>query len=341
MCYSLLLICFTLSADTDAGEVEARLIRFQRTETHMGTSFGIVLYAAEEKTANRAFDAEFARVAEIDRVCSDYDPDSELNRLAARSPTPAPVPVSDDLYHVLRMSRQLSDQTGGAFDVTIGPITRQWRRARRLKKLPDPEQLRELMDAVGYQHLVVRDPEHLVELKKANMRLDLGGIAPGYAANEALVALNQLGITRALVNASGDISVGDAPPDELAWRIDIAPLEPSGKPSQSVWLVNASISTSGDAFQFLEVGGKRYSHIVDPRTGYGLTQRSSVTVIASMGRIADGLGTALSVLGPKKGLQFIDAIPGTAAYIVAIENEQTQIYASSQFSQFATKPEEL
>jgi thiamine biosynthesis lipoprotein len=184
----------------------------------------------------------------------------------------------------------------------------------------------------------VHESDRLVELTKPNMRLDLGGIAPGFAANEALVAMNKLGVTRALVNASGDICVGDAPPDEPAWRIDIAPLEPNGRPTQSVWLVNSSISTSGDAFQFLEINGQRYSHIVDPRTGYGVTQRSSVTVITSQGRIADGLGTAVSVLGPAKGLELIESIPGAAAYLVVIEGETPRTFASQRFAQFAVRP---
>jgi thiamine biosynthesis lipoprotein len=347
MCFPIIALncaCLALVANApprDGGTADggAPLIRFQRTETHMGTSFGIVLYAADEKSANRAFSAAFSRIAEIDRICSDYDVESELSRLSARSPTSQPVPVSDDLYRVLKLSRRLSEESGGAFDVTVGSITRQWRRARRLKKLPDPEQLNELMKSVGYRNLIVHDPEHLVELTKPNMRLDLGGIAPGFAANEALATMKKLGISSALVNASGDICVGDAPPDEPAWRIDIAPLEPNGKPTQSVGLVNASISTSGDAFQYLEIDDKRYSHIVDPNTGHGLTQRSSVTVITSKDRIADGLGTAVSVLGPEKGLKLIESIPGAAAYIVAIENEQPRTYASSRFAEYAKRPE--
>jgi thiamine biosynthesis lipoprotein len=324
--------------DVTAGDDIAPLVRFQRTETHMGTSFGIVLYAADEKTANRAFDAAFARISTIDRICSDYDVDSELSQLGARSPTVKPIKVSDDLYRVLLMSRHLSEQSDGAFDITIGAITRQWRRARSLKKLPNPVQLQELLKSVGYQNLIVHESEKQVELTKPNMRLDLGGIAPGFAANEALITMRDLGVTRALVNASGDLCVGDAPADAKAWKIDIAPLEPNGPPTQSVWLANASISTSGDAFQFLEIDGKRYSHIVDPRTGYGLTQRSSVTVITTMGKIADGLGTAVSVLGPDKGMQLIESIPGAAAYIVAIENEKPKTYASSRFRQFTSPP---
>lgn len=340
MCSLVLLATLVLSTDAPTAEGDAsQLHRFQRMQPHMGTSFGIVLYAADERTANRAFEAAFARISDLDRICSDYDLDSELSRLSAQSPTQQPVPVSDDLYKVLRLSRELSDRTNGAFDITLGPVTKLWRRARLLKKLPAPQQLDKAMAAVGYRHVVLHDSEHAIELKHPHMRLDLGGIAKGYAASEALRTLRELGITRALVKGSGDILVGEPPPDEKGWRIDIAPLEPDGKPTQSVWLVNAAISTSGDAFQFLEIDGKRYSHILDPRTGYGLTQRSSVSVIAPTGAMADALATAVSMLGPAAGLKLIDDTPGTAAYVVTIENDRVKTYASTRFAQFTQPPQ--
>jgi thiamine biosynthesis lipoprotein len=148
------------------------------------------------------------------------------------------------------------------------------------------------------------------------MRLDLGGIAAGYAVDEALRVLNAHGITRAMVNGSGDIGVSDPPPGVQGWRIGIAPLEkPDAAPSRYLLLSNAAVTTSGDAFQFVEIGGQRYSHIVDPRTGLGLTDRSSVTVVARDCITADSLATAVSVLGPEKGLELIEATPGAAALI--------------------------
>jgi thiamine biosynthesis lipoprotein len=292
------------------------------------------LYAAEESSANRAFEAAFARIEALNGIFSDYDLDSEVSRLCDQAPTAAPVTVSRELAEVLAHAQQISQQTDGALDVTVGPITKLWRRARRNYQLPNPDRLREALESVGYRHLVVHRDQRTVELQRPRMRLDFGAIAPGYAADEALRVLVELGIRRALVNASGDITVADPPPGESGWKIDIAPLKPGGPPSRSVWITQASVSTSGDAFQFLEVGGRRYSHIVDPKTGYGLTQRSSVSVIAKSGLDADSLATAVSVMGLERGLKYIDSRPDTAALFVLAEGNGVVTHESSRFTDY-------
>jgi thiamine biosynthesis lipoprotein len=319
-----------------AGELPAAdtLIRYQRTQIQMGMSFGVVLYAPEEGAANRAFQAAFARIEALNAIFSDYDPESESSRLCDQAPTTRPIAVSAELAEVLAQGQQLSERTEGAFDVTVGPLTKLWRRARRNYQLPDPERLNAARQAVGFRHLVVDRQHRTVELKRPQMRLDFGGIVPGYAADEALRVIAQFGITRALVNASGDVTVGDPPPGETAWKVDLAPLEPKGKPSRSVWVTNASVSTSGDAFQFVEIDGRRYSHILDPKTGYGLTCRSSVTVIAQTGLQADSLATAVSVLGPEKGLQFIEQIPGAAACVVQVDGANVTTTDSRRFAEY-------
>src|SRR5207244_2213927 len=157
-----------------------------------------------------------------------------------------------------------------------------------------------------------------VELLKAGMQLDLGGIAKGYSADEALAVLKQQGIPRALVAAGGDIAVSGPPPDAEGWTIGIAPLEdPNQKPSRYLLLHDAAVSTSGDAEQYVEIDGKRYSHIVDPRTGIGLVGRQSVTVVARHGIMADSLTKVVSVLGPERGLAIIDGLEGVAALVVS------------------------
>src|SRR5437667_11520757 len=147
------------------------------------------------------------------------------------------------------------------------------------------------------------------------MQLDLGGIGKGYAADAALAVLKRHGIHSALVAAGGDIAVSSAPPGQPGWRIAIAPLEPHlgaerGPEIQNLLLCNAAVSTSGDAAQHVEDGGIRYSHIIDPNTGLALTGRSSVTVVARNCTASDGLATAVSVLGPARGLELIRATPG-------------------------------
>jgi thiamine biosynthesis lipoprotein len=223
----------------------------------------------------------FGRIAELDERLSDYKPDSELNRLC-RTHNQA-VKVSDDLFRVLEASLKLSALTDGAFDVTIGPVTHLW----RLGKTPDVE----TMSRVGWRNVVLDRKRHTVELKVAGMQLDLGAIAKGYAADEALKTLRGLGVKKALVAVSGDIVAGDAPPGSKGWRVK---LEPAG---EEILLRNAAVSTSGDSEQSREIGGVRYSHIIDPKTGLGLRSEIAVTVVARRGLDADPIATAVSVMG--------------------------------------------
>jgi thiamine biosynthesis lipoprotein len=166
------------------------------------------------------------------------------------------------------------------------------------------------------------------------MQLDLGGIAVGYAIDEVLKLLDLRGITSALIDGSGDIGVSDPPPGTAGWRIGIAPLEADNEPSRFVILRNAAVTTSGDAFQFVEFEGKRYSHIVDPQTGIGLIDRSSVTLIARNCTTADSYTKAVAVLGPVKGLRLIDEIPGAAAIVVRAPDGKVETFESKRLGEY-------
>jgi thiamine biosynthesis lipoprotein len=323
-----------LAAVCHAAE-DDRLQQFRKSQLHMGVEFEIVLYAPTAERADAALAKAFERIAALDKILSDYDPASELSKLSETStvapgtstdrppPTAKPVPLGDELWKVLEYAQDLSRASDGAFDVTIGPLTKLWRRARRQQELPAPERLAEARAAVGNAGLKLDEREHSAQLLRANMRLDLGGIAKGLAADEALAELQRAGIERALVRASGDIAVADPPPGETGWRIGIAPLDPDDPPQHFVRLANRAISTSGDARQHLVVDGTRYSHIIDPRTGLGVSGRSSVSVIAPRGMQADALGTAVSVLGPDKGMQLVGRTEGALMLMVA-ENDDGQ-----------------
>jgi FAD:protein FMN transferase len=306
----------------------------------MGTTFRIVLYAADAATAKKAADAVFARVAELDQCMSDYKPDSELMRLCAAFKTKVgePVAVSDDLFFVLSKAQELSKKSDGAFDVTVGPVVQLWRLARRTQELPDPKEFAAARAKVGYQKIRLDAAKKTVQLTTPGMLLDLGGIAKGFAADEALKLLSQqFGITRALVAASGDIACGDPPAGKEAWTVDVAPISKSQKPRR-LHLVRAAVSTSGDLEQFVVIGGVRYSHLLDPRTGLGLTGRRSVTVIAPKGIDADSMTKAVSVLPREQALKLVEATPGSAAYLVTLDpNEKPIIIASKRFPDFVTK----
>src|SRR5579885_2196165 len=311
--------------------------RYEFESRHMGTVFRVVLYAPDRATAEKAAGAVSDRAAELDKIMSDYDPKSELMRLCKRNDAEPgkPQPVSKDLFAVLEKAQEVSKLSGGAFDVTVGPLVRLWRDARRTQQLPDAKELATAKAKVGYEKVTLDPKARTVALKVPGMRLDLGGIAKGYAADAGLAVLRTFGITRALVAASGDIAVGDPPPGADGWVVEIAPIG-KGMPARSVKLANAAVSTSGDLFQYVEIGGVRYSHVLDPKTGLGLTGRRSVTVIAKKGVLADSLTKAASVLPAGKAVALIDSLDGAATYIVVKGSEQAEpeVTASKRFAGF-------
>jgi thiamine biosynthesis lipoprotein len=270
---------------------------------------------------------------------SDYKATSELMRLCKKAGG-EPVKVSDDLFVLLNRSQDISRRTKGAFDVTVGPVVRLWRRARRSKKLPDPEKLAEARKLVGYEKIRLDPDRHTVQLLIAGMLLDLGGIAKGYAAEELLAVLRRYGITRALVAAGGDIAVGDAPVGAAGWKIAVAPLESGAEPQHHLMLTHAAVSTAGDANQHVEIDGKRYSHIIDPRTGQALVGKSSVTVIAPDGTTTDGLDTGLCVLGPEASLPIIEASDQAAMIFLREGKNGLETYKSRRFAHYEFRPKE-
>jgi len=298
--------------------------RYSRSELHMGVEFQVILFATDSKLAEEALTKAMARIAALDKALSDYDLESELSKLsettaAGGGGTPLEFPdvkVSDDLWAVLAAAREISERSAGAFDVTVGPLTKLWRRARRWRELPDPEHITLARGSVGWQYLKLDRQAKTAQLQRPNMRLDLGGIAKGYAAEEAVKTVLSCGIHRVLVRGSGDIAAADPPPGERGWKVGIAPLDPDTPPTRFVKLANHAISTSGDSRQHLVVDGKRYSHIIDPRTGSPVTGRSSVTIIAPRGVLADGLDTAVCVLGPEHALWLIERYEGAELLMV-------------------------
>ena len=305
------------------------LKRWAFAEPHMGTEFRLLFYSADEAAATRASRLAFARIKELDDSLSDYKPDSELMRLCDRAGGP-PVAVGPDLFAVLSKAEELRRRSDGALDVTIGPAVRLWRRARRDRKLPDPALLAKAMTLVGNDAIRLDPAARTVQLLKPGMKLDLGAIAKGYASGEAIAVLRREGIDRALVAGSGDLVASGPPPGRDGWTVSVATLAPveSDANGPTLLLRDAAVSTSGDAEQFVEIAGVRYSHVVDPRTGLGLTERRSVTVLAPSGLLADGLDTAACVLGPVRGLALIESTPGASALFTRISPDGPERFTS-------------
>ncbi len=297
----------------------------------MGSIFNLILFAPDGQSATNAAQAAFAKVAALNRIMTDYDPDSELMRLC-REPVGLPVKVSRELFDVLERSLKVAGETDGAFDPTVGEFVQLWRRARRQKELPAPERIAQARESFGWRNIRLDAKGQTVTLLKPNMRLDLGGIAKGYAADAALAVLREHGIRRALAAASGDIAVSDPPPGQKGWRVGIGAIDSQDSvPSATLLLANRAVSTSGDVEQFVEIGGVRYSHIVDPRTGLGLTNRLGVTVIARDATTTDALATAVCVLGLERGVKMIDSQPVLAARMTSLSDAGTRVVESRRF----------
>ena len=312
---------------------------YEFTRAQMGLPFRIVLYAPDDATARRAADAAYARIRQLNAIMSDYEPESELSRLSGSSGQGRAVKVSEDLWRVLERAQEFSQRSDGAFDITVGPVVGLWRKARRTRTLPAADELSVARAHMGWRKLRLDATNHTAELLAPGMKLDLGAIAKGYAADEALKVLRAHGITRALVSGGGDMAAGDAPPGRRGWRIELAPLDTEGSETTNfVLIANCGLATSGDAFQRLEIAGQRYSHIVDPRTGVGLTDHSLVVVIARDGMTADGLSTAVSVLGPERGMTLVAATTGAEARIVRQPATGREVRESAGFRRFLDAP---
>lgn len=288
--------------------------RHRVTERHMGVPWTITVHAAAAEQARAAVAAAFAEVARLDRILSDYDPASELSRLSAAAPTREPVAVGADLWRVLARAVEIRDASGGAFDPTVGPLTTLWRQARRSGRLPAAPRLAAARGAVGPATLRLLPDRRAVSLERPGMRLDLGGIGMGYAADRARETLEHRGIAVAMIDASGDVLVSAAPPGRPGWRIAVAPLRP-GAAEGELLLTGAAVTTSGDAHQAVEIDGRRYSHIVDPRTGIGVAGPAGVTVIGPDCTTADAAATAASVLGPDAAAGFLAAVGCAARFV--------------------------
>jgi len=254
----------------------------------MGVEARIVLCAPSVEIAAVAADAAFLEIERLEQSFSDWRPDSEISQFAERAGT-GPVPVSRDLLDVLRRAREVSEATDGAFDVTVGPLVQLWRAARRAGALPAAEEVARARELVGWRLVEIDDHAGTVALAKPGMRLDLGGIGKGYACQRALEVLARRGFESALVQMGGDLVCGAPPPGRAGWEIDSR--------GERLAFHDCAVATSGDTEQHVEIGGVRYSHVVDPRTGLGLTTRTLVTVTASHGATADAFATAIGVLG--------------------------------------------
>ena len=309
--------------------------RYVFEQPKMGSPFTITIYGNDSAAVANAAAAAFRKADTLNAILSDYADSSEINRLSATSGMNRYVPVSTPLFDILQRSLLAAQLSKGSYDITIGPVVRLWRVARKTKIFPRTDSIRSALLRVGYQNLHLDTITHSVWLEKPGMRLDVGGLGKGFVAQAALDLLQNSGFLSSMVNAGGKIVIGHAPPGKAGWLIGInAPGEKEAILPHLLLLKDISVATSGDIYQYVEFNGRRYSHIVDPKTGIGLTRRRNVTAIAADGTTADWLATACSILPLHKSMKLIKRFPGGALLITEKRNAKICQKSSSDFSKY-------
>lgn len=313
------------------------LNRYTFHSNHMGTQFTIILYSVDNELAEKGAMAVFEFVEEMNRSMSNYIADSELNQLSRLSGSKESMIISEPLFEVLAASKEISEQTNGAFDVTIGPLSKAWRMTRMMPKpeIPNQTELSELLQSVGYQYIHMNETDRSVILEREGMELDLGGIAKGYVAEKAMELLHDMGLPIALVDTGGDITLGDPPPGRDHWEVAV-PMRKGENERGHIRLSiqGQTVTTSGDMFQYVEIDGNRYSHILDTHTGLGTTRQLQATVISKSGILADAYASALTLMDPEEAIELINFLEDTEAVIYMNQTDGVTEWKSAGFDQY-------
>ena len=301
----------------------------------MGSPFTITIYTTDSVKAAAIATQAFRLADSLNYILSDYIDSSEINRLSATSGTNQYIPVSIPLFDIIQRSQQAAILSNGAYDITIGTVVKLWRKARKTKIFPDKDSLRSALKKTGYHYLHLDSKHQSVWLEKKGMQLDVGGLGKGFVAQAVLDLLTRNGFTSAMVNAGGKIVVSNAPGVQRGWLIAInAPEEKEEVLPRMLSLQNMAVSTSGDLYQNVFIDGKTYSHIVNPKTGIGLTHSKNVTAIAPDGTTADWLSTACSILPQRKAARLVKKIPGAAVLFTERKKGTIEKKASAMFEKY-------
>jgi thiamine biosynthesis lipoprotein len=315
-------------SELQVAQVQGHPDRYQTSFETMGTDATLTVVASDAEAARSMFTAAKGRIDDVNRLMSDYLPESEISRLNRDGSAV----VSDETLAVLRKSAEVSRLSGGAFDITYAPLRELWRKAAANGKLPTPEQLQKARAAVGYDKLSIEGNE--VRFSVPGMEVDLGGIAKGYAVDLAAQALQQAGAKAGIVDIGHNLNLFGLPAGEKSWRVEIYP-PPGLQQAPIVDLPPCGVATSGDYARGFRVGDQWFSHIIDPRTGRPVEHMSSVSIIAPDATAADGLSTAVSVMGWPRGMELVESLPGVECLMMVRKADgNLQEHESSGFSKY-------
>jgi len=303
MAFVALSVCLLPSAaPAETARDEETLVR--RAHYVMGTIFEITAFGQDRAAAVEAVQAAFAAIRRADRLMSHYRPESELMRLNHRADAEE-VGVSRALYQVLEDSQRFAELSGGAFDITVSPLVELWRKAAERNRLPRPGELKQARQRTGFANLALR-PGRRVRFLQPKMRLNLGAIGKGWAVDRALEELRARGVSNAFISAgtSTIYALGEGPQGQ-GWSVSVRDPRDPGTTLREVRLCNEALATSASYERFYEIQGRRYSHIIDPRTGRPVQPMLNATVVAAAAAEADALSTAVFVMGMDEGAQLL------------------------------------
>jgi thiamine biosynthesis lipoprotein len=286
----------------------------------MGNRFEFTAVADDEKWANDRIDAGIAEIQRIEKLLTTFNAESETCRINANAGI-KPVKICSETLSLIERSIRISDITQGAFDITYGSIDKRlWNFDQAMTELPDVVTAKKLSRLINYKNIAVDKQNSTVFLRKKGMRIGFGGIGKGYAAERAKQLMKQQGVESGVVNASGDLTTWGLQPGDKPWTIGIVHPEAKTEAFSYMNISNMAVATSGNYEKFVIIGGKKYSHTIDPRTGLPISGIKSVTIITSNAEIADAMATPVTIMGINAGLNLINQMKNIEAVIIDDDN---------------------
>lgn len=306
----LLISIFVLSCSVSLGQQV-----FKKKQSLLGSPFEITVVASDSILGNQYTDMAIAEVKRIENLISDWIPTSQISKVNQNAGI-APVQVDKEVYDLVERAIAISKLTSGAFDISYASMDRIWKFDGSMKEMPTPEAIKKSVEKVGYQNIILNPQNTSIFLKNKGMKLGLGGIGQGYIADKIKALLQIKGCKSGLVNVSGDINTWGTQPDGKSWTVGIVNPMNKNKVFATFPLEDSAVETSGSYEKYVTFNGKRYSHIIDPRTGYPASGIISVSVFAKQTELADALATGIFVLGIDVGLDLINQLNGIGCIIV-------------------------
>lgn len=286
----------------------------------MGNQFEFSVVAENVEWAMARMDEAIAEVQRIERLLTTYGDNSQTNQINAKAGI-EPVKVDVEVYELIERSLRISSLTQGAFDITYGSIDKSlWNFDKEMTSLPDEHTVKSAIRLINFRNVVLDRERHTVFLKEKGMRIGFGGIGKGYAAERAKLLMRKSGVASGIVNAAGDLTVWGTQPDGEPWTIGIADPDQKRLPFASLKLTDTSVATSGNYEKYVVIDGKKYSHTIDPRSGYPVRGIKSVTIICTNAEIADAMATPVMVMGIKAGISLINQLKDIACIVIDDNN---------------------